>query len=89
VTRGHGLEGIVDFLLVTRADATVEHDGAVAVGDIGTSWASRLEGVGVKGKVGWDDGLADGEEVRAKTWVRLVFALEMSGGNETYLQSAT
>ena len=72
VTRGHGLERIVDFLPVARADAAVEHDGAVPVSDVGASGASGFVGVGVIGKVGWDDGLADGEEVRAEAWAGLV-----------------
>lgn len=67
VTRGHGLERIVDLLLVAGADATVEHDRAVAVRDIGASRASGLEGVGVEGEVGGDHRLTDSKKVRTKT----------------------
>lgn len=67
VARGHGLEGVVDLFLVTCADASVEHDRAEAVGDVGACGSSRLEGVGVKGEVGRDHRLADGEEMRAET----------------------
>ena len=34
VTRGHGLETVVDLLPVTRADAAVEHDLAVSICDV-------------------------------------------------------
>lgn len=56
VTRRHRLEAVVDLLLVARADAAVEHDLAVAVGNVARGT-----------HVLWDHRLAHGEEVRAET----------------------
>ena len=56
VTGGHGLEGIVDLGLVSRADAAVEHNLVVSVTN-----------VAMREHVGRNDRLADGEEVRAET----------------------
>lgn len=89
VARGHGLECVIDLLLVARADATVEHDGAEAVGDIGAGGASGLIGVGVEGKAGWDDGLADSEEVRAETCIGQCLLSSRKSIGDAYLQSTT
>jgi hypothetical protein len=67
VAAGHGLERVIDLVAVTCADAAVEHDGAVAIGDVSASWARRFIGVGVVKETFRDNGLADRKEVRAET----------------------
>lgn len=86
VTRWHGLEGIVDFVHITRADALVKHDLTVSIGDVAVA-AARLDAVvgcaNARAKVFRDNRLADGEEVRAETANEPFDEdLEDCGGNE-------
>ena len=70
VARGHRLETVVDLLPVTRADATVEHDLAISVGDVtigATSFDTIVIGADGRENVGRNDRLANSEEVRAQT----------------------
>jgi hypothetical protein len=66
VTRGHRLEGVVDLRLVARADAAVEHDLAVAVGNVSGKLVVRVR-VGSVKRASGDDRLADSEEVGTKS----------------------
>jgi hypothetical protein len=69
VTGGHRLKAVINLALVTRTDATVEHDLTVAICDVAIG-ATGLDTiiVGADGveNVGRNDGFADGEEVRTK-----------------------
>lgn len=67
VARWHGLQAVVDLLLVTRADAAVEHDLAVAVSDIAVDAELVAIVCLADSKAFRDDWLADCEEVRAET----------------------
>jgi hypothetical protein len=68
VTRGHGLEAVVDLLLVTCADAAVEHDLAVSVGDIAPHTSILIAIICcTETKALRNDRLAYGKEVRAET----------------------
>jgi hypothetical protein len=82
VTRGHGLESVVDLGLVTRTDAAVEHDLAVAIGNVSGKLVVRVCVGGVE-SASWDDRLADGEEVGTKSSNEpLDEDLEDSGDNQ-------
>ena len=63
VARGHGLEAVVDLLLVACANATVEHDLAIAVGN--ASVRATVDAVIVQAHIqaSRDNRLADSEEV--------------------------
>lgn len=67
VTRGHGLETVVDLLPVTCADAAVEHDLAVAVGNVAIDAKLVTVVCFTETKAIRDDWLADSEEVRSQT----------------------
>jgi hypothetical protein len=69
VTRRHGLEAVVNLVLVTCADAAIEHDLAVSIGNVAAGNASVLVAVvdATDIKALRDDRLADSEEVRAQT----------------------
>jgi hypothetical protein len=65
MARRHRLEAVVDLLAVTSADAAVEHDLAVAIGNVA---GAALVTVVVDTECACgNDGLADGEEVGAQT----------------------
>ena len=66
VTRGHGLEGVVDFRLVARADAAVEHDLPVAIGDVSSKLVVRISVGGVECASRYDR-LANSEEMGTKS----------------------
>jgi hypothetical protein len=67
VTRRHRLETVVDLVLVTCADAAVEHDLAVAVGNVAVYAAIDAIVCCAHAETVGDDRLAHGEEVRAQT----------------------
>lgn len=67
VTRRHGFQAVVDLLTVTGADATVEHDLAVPVGNVAMDSILVTIVVCTETEICRDDGLADSEEVRAQT----------------------
>ena len=71
VTRWHRLERVVDLLAVPCADTPVEHDLAVTVGSVAAECRAVFNAVVItanrRENVGWDDGLAYGEEVRSQT----------------------
>jgi hypothetical protein len=67
VTRRHGFQAIVDLLTVTCADATVEHNLAVPVGNVAMNAILVAIVVCAETEICRDDGLADSEEVRAET----------------------
>jgi hypothetical protein len=69
VTRRHRLETVVNLLLVTRADAAVEHDLAVSIGNVTAGNTSTLVAVvwSISIEEVRNNRLAHGEEVRAQT----------------------
>lgn len=67
VTRWHGFQAIINLLLVTRADAAVEHDLAVAVGNVAIDAKLVTVVCFTETKAIRDDWLADSEEVRSQT----------------------
>ena len=67
VTGRHGLEAVVDLVLVASADAAVEHDLAVPIGDVANLAVLIAVVCATNVETLRDDGLADGKEVRAKT----------------------
>jgi Tfp pilus assembly major pilin PilA len=89
VTRRHRLEAVVDLLPVTRADAAVEHDLAVSIGDVASNTAILIAIVcGTEAKTIRNDRLADSEEVRTKSSNEpLDEDLEDSGGDERVQQT--
>jgi hypothetical protein len=69
VTGRHRLKAVVDLALVTRADATVEHDLTVPICDVAigaTSFRTIVVSADGVENVGRNYWLADGEEVRTK-----------------------
>jgi hypothetical protein len=69
VTGRHRLKAVVDFALITSADATVEHYLTVPICDVAigaTSFHTIIVGADGVENISRDDGLADGEEMRAK-----------------------
>ena len=86
VTGWHGLQTVVDFVHITRADALVKHDLTVSIGDVAVAAAGLNTVVGSTNagtKVFRNNGLADGEEVRAETTNEPFDKdLEDCGGNE-------
>jgi hypothetical protein len=70
MTRWHRLETVVDFTLVARANAAVEHDLSEAIGDVParcTSVVAIIVGTDRGEDISWDDGLASCEEVGTET----------------------
>lgn len=70
MTRGHGLETIVDLVLVASADAAIEHDLPISVCHVTirtTGFVAVVVGADGCEDVLGDHGLADGEKVRAET----------------------